>query len=152
SYDSPSSIWAVVNGPWKLSSFNTNGNDTFVPNAKYSGSPKPTLSAVKLVPYTTDTAEYAALQTGSALNPGYIPPPDRPVKPVSQPLPATNPLQSAGYNLQPNYGFAVDYYQINFNNPTYGPVFKQLYFRQALEYLDDQAGMATSIYRGYGYP
>jgi len=152
SYDSPSSIWSVVNGPWKLQTFNTNGNDTFVPNTKYSGSPKPTLASVKYVPYTTDTAEYSALQTGNSLNLGAIPSQDLPVKPVSQPLPSNNPLASAGYTLQPNYGFAVDYYQINFNNPTYGPIFKQLYFRQALEYLDDQSGMATSIYRGYGYP
>ena len=152
SYDSASSIWSVVNGPWKLASFNTNGNDEFVPNAKYSGSPKPQLSAVKLVPYTTDTAEYTALQTGSALDLGYIPSQDLPVKPVSQPLPSTNPLATAGYTLNPNYGFQVDYFQINFNQPQYGPVFKQLYVRQAFEYLDDQSGMAKSIYRGYGYP
>ncbi len=35
-----SPIWGTVNGPWKLSSFNTSGNVTFVPNSKYSGSPK----------------------------------------------------------------------------------------------------------------
>jgi ABC-type transport system substrate-binding protein len=31
-------------------------------------------------------------------------------------------------------------------------VFSQLYVRQALAYLVDQAGMDKAIYRGYGYP
>jgi peptide/nickel transport system substrate-binding protein len=147
-----SKLWTVVNGPWKLSAFNTNGNDAFVPNPKYSGSPKPQLAEVKFVPYTDDSSEYTALKAGtSALDVGYIPSADLPVKPVSQALPSNNPLGS-NFTLSPAYTFGVDYYQINLNNNTYGPVFKQLYFRQVLEYLDDQAGMASSIYRGYGYP
>src|SRR5579875_3755395 len=36
-----SPLWSVVDGPWKLSSFNTNGNVTIVPNKTYSGTPKP---------------------------------------------------------------------------------------------------------------
>ncbi len=59
-----SPLWSVVDGPWKLSSFNTNGNVTIVPNKAYSGSPKPKLSAVKFLPYTADSAEYTALKTG----------------------------------------------------------------------------------------
>ena len=31
-------------------------------------------------------------------------------------------------------------------------MFKQLYFRQALMYLNNQAGMATAVGRGYAYP
>ena len=57
-------LWQVVDGPWKLSSFNTDGNVTIVPNKSYSGSPKPQLSAVKFVPFTSDTTEYTALKTG----------------------------------------------------------------------------------------
>jgi len=145
-----SPIWSVVDGAWKLSSFSINGNDTFTPNKSYSGSPKPTLAAFKYVPYTTDSAEYTALRTG-ALDIGTIPPADLPEKPVSQTLPSSNPLGS-GYTLQPFYTYAIAYYQINFNNPTYGPVFKQLYFRQALMYVNDQVGMSEAIYRGYAYP
>jgi peptide/nickel transport system substrate-binding protein len=146
-----SSLWTVTDGPWKLSAFNTNGNDSFVPSKTYSGSPKPQLAEVKFVPYTDDSSEFTALKTGSNLDVGYIPSQDLPAKPVTQPLPSSNPAGSA-YALQPAYTFGVDYYQINLHNNTYGPVFKQLYFRQVLEYLDDQNGMATSIYRGYGYP
>ena len=44
-----SPLWSVVDGPWKLSTFNTDGHVTMVPNQAYSGSPvKPQLSAVKL--------------------------------------------------------------------------------------------------------
>src|ERR1700733_8520331 len=42
-----SPIWGVVDGPFKLSSFNTDGYVTLVPNKSYSGTPKPQLDAVK---------------------------------------------------------------------------------------------------------
>ncbi|HTS96737.1 MAG TPA: ABC transporter substrate-binding protein [Streptosporangiaceae bacterium] len=145
-----SPIWSVVDGPWKLAAFTVAGADTFVPNKAYSGSPKPALSAVKYVTYTSDTAEYTALKTGS-LDVGQVPSADLPQKPLNQAVPAANPLGS-GYKLQPFDTYAIAYYQINFNNPTYGPVFKQLYFRQALMYVNDQEGMSKAIYRGYAYP
>ena len=149
-----SPLWSVVDGPWKLSAFNNDGNDTFVPNKSYSGSPKPHLAAVKYIPYTTDTAEYTALKTGS-LDLGSagvgIPSEDLPQKPANSALPATNPLGS-GYNLQPFYSYAIAYMDIDFKNPTYGPVFKQLYFRQVLAYINDQEGQAKTIFRGYAYP
>jgi peptide/nickel transport system substrate-binding protein len=145
-----SPIWSVVDGPWKLSAFTISGNDTFVPNKAYSGSPKPTLSAVKYLTYTSDTAMYTALRIG-ALDVGAVPPADLPQKPLSQSVPSSNPLGS-GYKLQPFYTYAIAYYLINFNNPTYGPVLKQLYFRQALMYVNDQVGISKVIYRGYAYP
>ncbi len=145
-----SPIWTIVNGPWKLQSFNTDGNVSFVPNPKYSGSPKPQISVFKEVPYTDDSTEYTAIKTGG-LDIGYIPPADLPVKPVGQALPSTNPAGS-NFTLQPNYDWGFAYYQVNFKNPVMGPVFNQLYVRQALEYVDDQVGMSTATYRGYAYP
>jgi peptide/nickel transport system substrate-binding protein len=143
-------VWAVVNGPWKLSSFSTSGTVTFVPNPAYSGSPKPSLAEVKYLPYTDDSTEYTALKTGG-VNVGYIPAQDLPQKPGSQILPSTNPLGS-GYTLAPSYADGIQYFLINFNNPTIGPAFKQLYVRQAIQELVDQNGMVTAIDRGYGYP
>jgi peptide/nickel transport system substrate-binding protein len=151
SYGVPGSIWSVSDGPWRLSSFNTSGNITFVPNPDYSGSPKPHLSAVKFVPFTSATAIYTALQTGNTLSYGPIPEADLPQKPVGQAVPSSSPLPST-YTLEPRYEYSIAYYITNFNNPVDGPVFRQLYIRQALEYLDDQEGMAKTIYRGYGYP
>jgi peptide/nickel transport system substrate-binding protein len=94
-----SPLWSVVDGPWKLSSFNTNGNVTVVPNKDYSGSPKPKLSAVKFVPFTADSAEYTALKTGE-LDVGYVPTQDLAQKPANASLPSTNPLGSS-YYLEP---------------------------------------------------
>jgi peptide/nickel transport system substrate-binding protein len=145
-----SPIWSVVDGPWKLSSFNTDGNVTMVPNAKYSGSPKPQLSAIKFLPYTSDSTEYTALRTGQ-VDVGYIPTQDLPPRPASSTMPATNPL-GTGFKLQGFYPFGINYYQVNFNNPTVGPLFRQLYIRQALQLTLDQQGMDKADWRGYANP
>ncbi len=142
-----SPLWSVVDGPWKLSSFNTDGNVTIVPNKAYSGSPKPTLSAVKFLPYTDDTAEYTALKT-NGLDIGYIPTQDLPQKPTTSSLPATNPLGSA-YYLEPFFSYGIQYAQPNFNNPQAGFLVRQLYIRQAMQYAEDQPGISKAIWRGY---
>jgi peptide/nickel transport system substrate-binding protein len=102
------------------------------------------------VPYTADSTEYTALKTGQ-LDVGYIPSADLPQRTGAAVVPSANPLGST-YNLQPFYSYGIFYYQPNFNNPTFGGVFKQLYVRQALQELVDQNGMDKAIYRGYGYP
>jgi peptide/nickel transport system substrate-binding protein len=145
-----SPLWSVVDGPWKLSSFNTNGNVTIVPNKDYSGSPKPRLSAVKFEPYTADSAEYTALKTGQ-LDVGYIPTQDLPQKPANSPLPATNPLGTS-YYLEPFFDYGIQYAQPNFNNPQVGYLVRQLYIRQALQYAQDQPGISKGIWRGYAVP
>ncbi|HXT93011.1 MAG TPA: ABC transporter substrate-binding protein, partial [Trebonia sp.] len=146
-------VWGVVDGPWKLSAYSTAATGpvtSFVPNTAYSGSPKPQLAKFTYYGYPDDTAEYRALKAGG-LDLGYIPPQD--LAPVSgrQVLPSANPL-GAAFTLQPSYGFSIEFFMINFNNPTLGPAFKQLYVRQALQELVDQEGMIRSVARGYGYP
>jgi peptide/nickel transport system substrate-binding protein len=123
---------------------------SFAPNAAYSGSPKPSLAGFTYYAYTDDTTEYTALKTGQ-LDVGGIPPQDLPPVSGTQILPATNPLGS-GFTLAAAYAFGIQYFLINFNNPTLGPAFKQLYVRQAIQELIDQQGMIKSIDRGYGYP
>ena len=145
-----SKLWQVVDGPWKLSAYNSDGHVTFVPNPKYSGSPKPQLAALKIVPFTDDSTEYTALKTGQ-IDVGYIPAQDLPPKPANSALPATNPLGS-GYNLQPFYSFGIYYAQPNFNNPTVGFMVRQLYMRQALQMVFDQPGIDKAIFRGYAVP
>jgi peptide/nickel transport system substrate-binding protein len=146
-------LWGVVDGPWKLSSFSTAAAGpvtSFAPNTAYSGSPKPQLAAMTYYAYTDDTTEYTAMKTGQ-LDVGYIPPADLAPVSGSQVLPSTNPLGS-GYTLGTAYSFGIQYFYINFNNPTLGPAFKQLYVRQAIQELIDQQGMIKSVNRGYGYP
>jgi peptide/nickel transport system substrate-binding protein len=145
-----SPLWKVVDGPWKLSSFSTDGHVTMVPNTAYSGSPKPKLSAIKFVPFTSDSAEYTALKTG-AVDIGNIPTQDLPPKPASAPIPATDPLGSA-WTLQPFYSYGISYAQLNFNNPQIGFMVRQLYIRQALQYIVDQPGIDKAIFRGYATP
>ena len=145
-----SPLWSVVDGPWKLSTFNTDGNVTVVPNKAYSGSPKPALSAVKFVPFTSDAAEYTALKTG-AVDVGNIPTQDLPQKPTNSSLPATNPLGSS-YYLEPFFDYGIQYSQPNFNNPQVGFEVRQLYIRQAMQYAEDQPGIDKAIWRGYAVP
>jgi len=146
-------VWGVVDGPWKLSSFSTASSGpvtSFVPNTAYSGSPKPQLAGFTYYAYTDDSTEYTALKTGQ-IDVGQVP--DQDMAPVSgtQVLPTTNPLGS-GFNLEPWYQYSIEYYEINLNNPSLGPAFKQLYVRQALQELVDQEGMVKTVQRGYAYP
>lgn len=145
-----SPIWGVVDGPWKLSAFNTNGNVTFVPNAKYSGSPKPRISAFKEVPFTSDSAQYTALKTGQ-VNVGWIPSADLPQKGPTSAMPPSNPL-GGSYRLVPFYNYMISFWVPNFNNPSAGWIFRQLYVRQALQEVMDQPGIIKAVYRGYGSP
>jgi peptide/nickel transport system substrate-binding protein len=68
-------LWQIVDGPFKLKSFSTTGLTVFVPNAKYSGSPKANYAELTLEPFTTDAAEFNALRAGT-LDYGYVPPED----------------------------------------------------------------------------
>ncbi len=146
-----SPIWSVVDGPWKLSSFNADGHITFVPNKSYSGPVKPTLSQFQEVPFTTDSAEYSVLQApNSSVDVGYLPEQDAPAKPVNATV-GTNPLH--GYTLAPLYSWGINYYVTNFQSTTgNGPIIKQLYFRQALAYLMNQKSVIQGPLRGYGLP
>lgn len=146
-------LWQVVDGPWSLKSFNSDGHITFVPNTKYSGPVKPTLKEFIEVPFTTDSAEFNVLRGASTIDVGYLPTQD-----LSSPRPANtspgqagpNPL-SANYTLAPWNLYGINYFPINFNNPTVGPIFKQLYFRQALQSTVDQKGILTSAAKNYGF-
>jgi peptide/nickel transport system substrate-binding protein len=148
-----SPIWGVVDGPWKLSAFNADGHVTFVPNKSYSGPVKPRLAAFEEVPFTTDAAEYDVLQSPSSstkIDVGYLPQQDAPAKPANAAT-GTNPLAGKGYTLDPWQIWGINYYVLNYQSTTgNGPVFKQLYFRQALAYLMNQAAVIAGPLRGYG--
>ncbi|MGH3381396.1 MAG: ABC transporter substrate-binding protein, partial [Actinoallomurus sp.] len=150
SYDT-SKIWSVVDGPWKLKSFSTDGRVTFVQNKSYSGSPKPRLTEVKLLPFTSDSAEFNVLKSGNTTDVGYVPSQDLPEKSGKEVLPKTNPA-GANYRMQAVYPWSFNYFPYNYTNPELGPVFKQLYFRQAFQMLVDQTVDVQKSLRGYGYP
>jgi peptide/nickel transport system substrate-binding protein len=148
-----SPIWQIVDGPWHLSAFSSDGHMTFVPNKKYSGPVKPKLAAFSEVPFTTDSAEYDVLQSAASstkVDYGYLPPEDAPDKPAGA-TSGANPLH--GYTLSPLYAFGIDYYSINEQASTgNAPILKQLYFRQAMAYLTNQKAVIDGPLRGYGVP
>jgi peptide/nickel transport system substrate-binding protein len=150
-----SPIWSVVDGPWKLTSFNSDGNSTFVPNPSYGGSPKPSLAEFQEVPFTTEAAEYNVLQAGAAggagqkIDVGYLPSTDAPTKPAGATVGA-NPV--SGYTLDPLYLWSINYFPMNFQSTTgNGPVIKQLYFREAFQYLMNQQAVIDGPLHGYGF-
>ncbi|MHB8555481.1 MAG: ABC transporter substrate-binding protein [Candidatus Dormibacteria bacterium] len=145
-------LWQVVDGPFKLGQFTPSGFFKMVPNKNYSGSPKPTISALEGLPFTTDAAEFNALRSGS-LSIGYIPVQDLAQKASLE--------KTQGYSYNPWYVFGIRYIAYNFTNPTVGPILKQLYLRQAIQSLINQpqyikqfgAGIGTINYGPVpGYP
>lgn len=141
-------LWQVVDGPWRLKSFNSNGDITFVPNHRYIGPDKPHLAEFKEVGFTSSVSEMDVLRSGSSISVGYLPIEDAPPKPADHPVGA-NPL-SARYNLRVWYWWGFEMILFNFNNASVGPIFRQLYIRQALQHLIDQQTVISGAIRGYG--
>jgi peptide/nickel transport system substrate-binding protein len=147
-----SPIWRIVDGPWRLSSFNPDGNSTFVPNVAYSGPVKAKLTQFQEVPFTTESAEYNVLQAkgtgGNQIDVGYLPTIDAP--PTSSPnVAGRNPV--TGYQLSPLYTWGINYFPLNYQSTTGNAgILKQLYFRQALQYLMNQAAVIKGPLKGYG--
>lgn len=146
-------LWQVVDGPWKLKSFTNEGAADFVPNPKYSGPNKPKLDQFDEIPFTSPQAEYNAIRAGRTINVGGIPTAERPEHEATSrnPLPSTNPL-APNYKLIASPVWGWSYGLINYNNPAYGPTFKQLYVRQALQQTIDQVTDANIAARGYAVP
>jgi peptide/nickel transport system substrate-binding protein len=134
--------WKIVDGPWHLKSFNTTGNAVFVPNPKYSGANKPQITQFTEVPFTSATAEIDAIRGGQGPSIGYVPLTD-----VNQ----IGFLKSQGYQVAPWPDWNMNFMAINFNNPTVGPVFKQLYIRQALQHVMNQPLLVKDAYSGYAW-
>ncbi len=136
-------LWQVVNGPWKLSAFNSNGYYSYVPNTAYSGPVKPHLSKFVLEPFTTDTAELNSLRAGGNLSMGYLPLND---------LAQAGALKAGGYSLASQAVPGVAEIVPNLYNAQVGPLLRPLYVRQAMEDLIDRPLIVSKIYGGYADP
>ncbi len=142
-------LFQDVDGPFRLSQYSAGGSQIeFVPNKLYSGPDKPKISALKEETFTSDVAEYDVLRSGG-LTIGYLPFVDAPPKPTGAKV-GRNPV--SGYTLEPEQSWAINYLYINFNNPTTGPVERQLYFRQAIQQLIDQDTWVKVAFNGYARP
>jgi peptide/nickel transport system substrate-binding protein len=140
-----SPLWSVVDGPWKVQSTTTNGQVTFVPNKDYSGPTKASISKFVEVPFTSEAAlvdQIKSQGTGS-LNVAYIPAQDQPL---------TSSLEAQGYDVNLASTYTMFFFPLNLNNPTMGPVFRQLYFRQAFQHLVDQNGWIKEFLHNTAVP
>jgi peptide/nickel transport system substrate-binding protein len=140
-------LWRIVDGPWKLASFQTNGSFTLVPNKSYSGPVKAKLSAVSYETFTDENSEYNVLRSGHSLDFGFLPLADAPAKPAGQSV-GRNPV--SGYNLLATAYWGAIGVPMNFNNPKVGPIIQQTYFRQALQSTVNQPGYIKAFLLGYG--
>lgn len=137
-----SPVWQVVDGPWHLASYQSTGYSVFKPNPKYSGPVKPKLSEFVEEPFTTEQAELNVLRSGG-ISVGYIPVTDISQKQV---------IAGSGYTLSAWLTAGINYFPYNFNNPTDGPIFRQLYIRQAFQHLINQPQYISQIWGGYASP
>ncbi|MGH3166508.1 MAG: ABC transporter substrate-binding protein, partial [Trebonia sp.] len=137
-----SPLWQVVDGPWHLASYQATGYSVFRPNPKYSGPVKAKLSEFVEEPFTTEQAELNVLRSGG-VSVGYLPVTDSSQQQV---------IAQSGYTLNTWLDAGINYFPYNFNNPTVGPIFKQLYIRQAFQHLINQPQYISQIWGGYASP
>jgi peptide/nickel transport system substrate-binding protein len=140
-----SPIWSVVDGPWDLKSISAAGEVTYVPNPDYSGSPKPSLSSLVLVPFTSDEALLNVIKLGgpNALEVADL---------GDEYLPQLKSVEAEGYTATNFAPSEISYFPLNLHNPKFGALFSQTYFRQALAHLVDQQGWIIHLMDGYAAP
>jgi peptide/nickel transport system substrate-binding protein len=137
-------LWKVVDGPWTLSQFNSDGTlYGYAPNKHYSGPVKPRLSTVLNQSFTTDTSMVDALRAGSSVQAGTLP-----LNDVNQ----AGELKAEGYSTAPVPIPGVAGIEPNFYNAQVGAVFRQLYIRQAMEELVNRPQLVAKVYNGYADP
>jgi len=147
--DSP--VWSVVNGPWRLKSFTLDGAATFVPNEHYCGPHKPYLDEFRQVPVPTDADEYALLAAGphgrDGIQVGFLPY----GLDIGATLAGTDDI-SRWYRLVPQDVYCIRFLPFNHHHPgAAGHVFRQPYFRQALQLCLDQDTAIRDIFHGYAH-
>ncbi len=130
-------LWQVVDGPFKISSFDSSTDaNTLVVNHAYTGPSKPTIAGIDNVAFTSTSAEFNQLLTGK-LTVGSV---------DSSDIPQIPKLEKEGYNVwgYPDLGF--NYITYNFKDKTghFNNIINQLYVRQALAHLQNEPGVIKS--------
>jgi peptide/nickel transport system substrate-binding protein len=137
-------LWQVVDGPWKLSQYApATGDATYVRNLKFSGPATGSLHAIKIDSYSSDAAEFDQLLSAGGIDFGYVPFND--AAQVSR-------VKGDGYTVASWPAWGINYVFMNYASPQSGAIFRQLYLRQAMQYLINQAGYISAFLEGYAYP
>ncbi|PSL02203.1 peptide/nickel transport system substrate-binding protein [Haloactinopolyspora alba] len=135
-------LWQVVNGPYTIEEWTSTGQVTLAENPEYDGDDPAHIPTVVLQPFTSADAELNALRSGE-IDYGYLP---------ASAIGQQEQFEAQGYRIDPWHGWAVTYMPYNFNNPDMGPVFRQLYARQAIQHSIDQKSIAEVIWHGTAEP
>ncbi len=138
-------LWQVVDGPWHLkpnTGFQVTGQTIMVPNKNYSGPGKPKINEFEELPFTSATAEFDALRSGS-VDYGYVP---------TTEVADIGSLKAQGYTVKPWYEWGFTFIELNFSNPKYAALENQLYIRQAMQTLINQPAYIKRILLNYGTP
>ncbi len=138
-------LWQVVDGPYKLQSYNTtSGGFTMVPNPTYGGPHATKESTFVGVPFTSDQAEFNAIKAGSidVANVDY------------DDVPQLPQVVRLGYSYvgEPDYGMNFGNYNFKDKTGDFNNIIAQLYVRQALAHLVDDQGWITAFMHGAGAP
>ncbi len=137
-------LWKVVDGPFSLASYTAStGDATYVRNHAYSGPATGSVHTLRVVSFTSDTAEFDSLLTSKSLTYGYVPFND---------AAAISRVRADGYDIAPWPSWGITYISLNFASPAVRAVFGQLYIRQAMQDLIDQGGFLKAFLHGYGNP
>jgi peptide/nickel transport system substrate-binding protein len=138
-------LWQVVNGPYKLSQYNTTtGAFTMVPNTSYGGPHVTPMSNFQAVAFTSDAAEFNAVKSKS-IDVGFIP---------AANIPQLPQVLRLGYNYFGEPDFGMNFLNYNFKDKTnhFDSIVNQLYFRQAMAHVEDQQGWISAFMHGAGAP
>jgi peptide/nickel transport system substrate-binding protein len=138
-------LWQIVDGPYKLASFDsTNSAFTMSPNTSYGGPESKAPPTLKIEPFTSDVAEFNAVQAHQ-VDVGYVPLTD---------LPEISAVEagSSGYHAFGYPTFGWDYVVYNFKDTTgdFNNIINQLYIRQAIAHLQDGQGYIHAFMDGAG--
>jgi peptide/nickel transport system substrate-binding protein len=147
-----SPLWSIVDGPWRVTSANNTGEVTMVINKRYSGQlPADHIARLIELPFASEQAEFNVLQDPGRqpVDVGYLPTVDAPVPPPGQQT-GGNPATLPSYKVTAVYPWALSYFPYNYTDPAAGPIFSQLYFREAFQTLVDQEGVIDGPLHGYG--
>jgi peptide/nickel transport system substrate-binding protein len=133
-------LWQVVDGPWHITSYNaTSGEISFGPSPTYPWPQKQKISTFTELPFTSSTAEFSALESGT-IDVGYVP--------LSS-LRAIPSLEARGYKIadwtQSAFGGLIFQYA---KDDKAAPILGQLYVRQALTHLIDMKTINDKIWGG----
>jgi len=136
-------IWKVVDGPWELTTYAAStGYSVFRPNPDYTGPKSGNVTRFEELPFTSAAAEFDALRSGQ-VDYGYIP---------SEDLNQSSYFTKRHFVLSDWVPWGYNSIVLNYTNPQVGPLFSQLYIRQALQRAINQPEIDKDVFKNTAYP